>query len=730
MRSTPDIRALASRSNGVIVKPWPSADLPQQSESVSGGNLKINRNELPPAHPIPTTTLPMTMSSLPAQAWSDATANMNMNMDGSIDEWTKAKSWSTDDLKSMQFLPVNKLLLPREDPGLPASRMQHQVGPFEEGTQPDVPEPGETQSQEFDQGRTFISLVKQGELESVQALIEEGIDVDTRELGCPALHWAIFMRRIEVALLLISSNAKRDLIDSDRQTALHICLHPRHGLSVLEDDGLSDATKLASELLLAGWSADACDNHGRTALHHAAEQGNVAVSKLLLGAGASPDILNSAGYSPSDVATLKAAASDSAENFAACRDLLRAASWRAPSQHPSPMTMPLSFVGPSADATELRNGGEIDLLFRPLMAALCSFHNTGKHGQGGVELSQLASRLRPIMDIVGLKCKGYATHAMKRGYVTIRQSSNRKQHYVSIAPSYRYLLGGDEDKMALYSNPGQAELISASVSMPSIIENRRGGEDTTVPFESGQLVSASGSEGDFEPVDLEALNSTGYDLIASDSDFIANVPWTPERSSERQHLDYPMPAQSPMSMGVSAVSSEIGAHLSRDLASLLDTSGSAPWVDDIANSTMIDASGAAGGDMDKTLIDNDGQQAVPGAGFGEIFKSDPFVTSPLRVPNNAMGPEPLFDPRQNGWGAPPQMKLNEPGTTSMPTYSVRLCICCERPLVSCCLQQVFFTLGIAQSSGKTLALDWAVFCSARYAHVHVYGVWICVRGRI
>lgn len=651
MRSTPDIRALAAR--GMAGQSWPAADLPTQSESLSGSNLSVNFNEFQPgATPLPTaaSSLPRVMSSLPAQAWSDA-----QNNGANLDQWTK--SWSTDDLATVQYLPVNKLLLPREDPGLPASRMQHQVGPFEDGKANPV-ESVQQQSQELGNARNFIAMVKQGDVDTVKLLIEEGIDVDTRELGCPALHWAIFMRRIEVALLLISSNAKRDLIDSDKQTALHICLHPRHGLSVLEDDGLSDASKLASELLLAGWSADACDNHGRTALHHAAEQGNVPVSKLLLGAGASPDILNSAGYSPSDVATLKSAASDSAQNFAECRDLLRAASWREPNQHPSPMTMPMSFVAPSADAAELKQGGEIDLLFRPLMAALCSFHNTGKHGQGGVELSQLASRLRPIMDIVGLKCKGYATHAMRRGYVTIRQSSNRKQHYVSIAPGFRYLLGGDEEKMALFSEPLPQDSISASVSMPSF-PNRRPTENGSAPDSPGRLIEPSNSDGDFGPADLDALNNSGYDLIASDSDFVsdfvANVPWTPERSSaSAQNSPYSTPTKN--STGASAMRtpltpSDLGAPLSRDLASLLDTSGTgAPWLDDMVKSSMA-AAGSPSQDLDRTLGAPEGETRPE---MSEMFKSDPFVASPLRISNNPMnmGREPLFDQSmfQSMWG--------------------------------------------------------------------------------
>lgn len=465
--------------------------------------------------------------SLPALAWSELASSASVNASNSNPAFIQqqqqqpqqvARAWSEDVASPQGTMAVSKLLLPREgDPGPPPERLASMGNSFDDGdgnlsadgpstpgkpaaaaaattsgagtadtgprSAPASPASGSPQpldstaSGSFERARTFITLVKKGETEEVQAMIDEGVDVDCREAGCPALHWAIFMRRIETALLLIQSNAVRDLVDRDNQTALHICLHPRHGLSMLDDDGSADATKLASELLLAGWSADARDSHGRTALHHSAEQGNVAVTKLLLGAGASPDSHNNMGFSPSDVATLKARVATDGEHYAECRDLLRAASWQSPAPTASPMSVPLASNGTTTTATEtkekeksddLRNGEEIDLLFRPLMAALCSFTDQGKH-EGGVELSQLASRLRPILDIVGLKCKAYATHAMNRGFITMRQSANRKQHYVSIAPAYRNgSFTSSANKRAAEKQQEKSQGIASSVSMPAM----------------------------------------------------------------------------------------------------------------------------------------------------------------------------------------------------------------------------------------------------------------------
>ena len=72
----------------------------------------------------------------------------------------------------------------------------------------------------------YIAAVKSGDTSEAARLLAEGVDVDTRDSECPALHWAIFMGRVEMVELLVSSGARKDLQDRDRQTAVCLLLHP------------------------------------------------------------------------------------------------------------------------------------------------------------------------------------------------------------------------------------------------------------------------------------------------------------------------------------------------------------------------------------------------------------------------------------------------------------------------------------------------------------------------
>jgi hypothetical protein len=201
-----------------------------------------------------------------------------------------ARAWSEEVFKHPNRLAVRKLLLPRAgEPGLPADRAAGLNQPAagggsgsggSDGSGGGGATGGEEQgaggerdaagagsaataagglwpaSRGSDRDRRFVVAVKNGEKADVKRMLDEGIDADCREQGCPALHWAIYYRRIDIALLLVQSGASRDLVDRDNQTALHICLHPRHGLSGLDDDGVVDATKLVSSRPL--WPISAC----------------------------------------------------------------------------------------------------------------------------------------------------------------------------------------------------------------------------------------------------------------------------------------------------------------------------------------------------------------------------------------------------------------------------------------------------------------------------------------
>jgi hypothetical protein len=153
--------------------------------------------------------------------------------------------------------------------------------------------------------QAYITAVKSGDTVEAARLLADGVDVDTRDSGCPALHWAIFMGRVEMVELLVSSGARKDLQDRDRQTAVHICLHPRHGMmsNQMKRDKVTvpspkyeaDAVRVLTALLKAGWSPDVRDALGRTGMHHVAEQGNCALALLLLKFNANPALHNKDG---------------------------------------------------------------------------------------------------------------------------------------------------------------------------------------------------------------------------------------------------------------------------------------------------------------------------------------------------------------------------------------------------------------------------------------------------
>lgn len=428
--------------------------------------------------------------------------------------------------------------------------------------------------------QSYLTAVKDGDTAQVADMIRQDKTlVDTREAGCPALQWAIFMCKVDAALLIIQAGAQRNLVDQDKQTAIHICLHPRHGmmkyvLKAKAADGSDTATakkfkrcetdtiRVLTALLEAGWSPDNRDARGRTGLHHVAEQGNVNFASVLLKYNANPKILNKEGWSPTDVATLKAK-TEGLPKFVQLRDLMLNASFSSGTAE-SPMSIPaegyesppihqmaasaakpqtaLTTGGGPARASmskidamsmpkPLANSGssvdfdqytDVDQVFRPLMAALCSFSGNWEHyAEHGVELSQLAVRLRPVIETIGaggLKCKTYVTHARDRGLVVIRQSVNKKQHYVSIAPKYSHLLAQpsqqftasdpyfDKVSNGAWSTPDyvalkQLPLSKASLQSANLLHSAEPGE----PAEPTLIESDFSASGHGQPFEFEAM---------------------------------------------------------------------------------------------------------------------------------------------------------------------------------------------------------------------------------
>mmetsp|Transcript_26382 Transcript_26382/g.69330 ORF Transcript_26382/g.69330 Transcript_26382/m.69330 type:complete len:921 (+) Transcript_26382:99-2861(+) len=361
--------------------------------------------------------------------------------------------------------------------------------------------------------RTYITAVKAGDTPEVTRLLSEGINVDTCDAGCPALHWAIFMGRVDVAVLLIESGAQQNFRDRDQQTAVHICVHPRHGMMKQmrrESKGSSvirkyeeDAVRVLTALMQAGWSPDARDSLGRTALHHVAEQGSCTLAYVLLNFKANPALHNSDGYSPTDVATLKAK-TEGLTKYVQLRDVLNTALFEAHTSgdQSNPMAIPQSGAHeePAAGAaasghatsgpamTGVVEGGpgsmsttsshvtsesanstyaddDVESAFRPLLAALASLSSTrDAYADRGVEVTQLERRLHEVLSMLGVEFMPYLQHAQRAGIVTLREGANGHLTYVSFAKRLSSLVVRPPDS---FSSSGACGSMSLSSMVPS-----------------------------------------------------------------------------------------------------------------------------------------------------------------------------------------------------------------------------------------------------------------------
>lgn len=69
---------------------------------------------------------------------------------------------------------------------------------------------------------------------------------------------------------------------------------------------LSGDLRLLADLIMSDGNPDATDGSGKTALHHAADGGDVEAARLLLGLGADPNRRDRAGRTPLHYAVLSA----------------------------------------------------------------------------------------------------------------------------------------------------------------------------------------------------------------------------------------------------------------------------------------------------------------------------------------------------------------------------------------------------------------------------------------
>jgi ankyrin repeat protein len=158
------------------------------------------------------------------------------------------------------------------------------------------------------QGSPLADAARQGDRESVQALLRQGLDVNGQGRdGTPALHWAVRVDDRDLVDLLLASGADVNAANRYGQAPLHVAIEERHadmmqrlldaGADVEQADGSGEpplfiATRLedgalVDSLLARGAQVDGRDlRYGQTALMLAVRAGNTALVRRLVAAGA------------------------------------------------------------------------------------------------------------------------------------------------------------------------------------------------------------------------------------------------------------------------------------------------------------------------------------------------------------------------------------------------------------------------------------------------------------
>ncbi|MBP83056.1 MAG: hypothetical protein CMO61_04320 [Verrucomicrobiales bacterium] len=146
--------------------------------------------------------------------------------------------------------------------------------------------------------KTIDEAIARGNIEAVKSFIAADPNAASSGArpGSPPLHQAILRQKSDIALLLITSGADVNAVDSSRRTPLHLCVE-------------RDLADLVAPLTEAGAKPDEKDPAGWTPLHHTGAKDRVAVAKALLENGADVNIRSELGGTPLH----EAAASASAE---------------------------------------------------------------------------------------------------------------------------------------------------------------------------------------------------------------------------------------------------------------------------------------------------------------------------------------------------------------------------------------------------------------------------------
>ncbi|KAJ3030949.1 UNVERIFIED_CONTAM: Palmitoyltransferase zdhhc13 [Siphonaria sp. JEL0065] len=154
-------------------------------------------------------------------------------------------------------------------------------------------------------------------------LVEQGADVNAigGDLLSTPLQWAARSGQIQMATYLMKKNADPNLYDKQGYNSLHLAAHAGHSMMAvyliamgMDVDSLDSMGRTSlmwtayqgnSEesmkvFIKLGASIDRTDSTGMTALHWAVVSNHLKFAKILLDAGASPEIKDPQGKTPAD----------------------------------------------------------------------------------------------------------------------------------------------------------------------------------------------------------------------------------------------------------------------------------------------------------------------------------------------------------------------------------------------------------------------------------------------
>jgi uncharacterized protein len=127
------------------------------------------------------------------------------------------------------------------------------------------------------QGSSLADAARQGDIQTVQGLLQQGQDVDGWDTGgTAALHWAVHFNNRDMVDLLLAAGANVNGANRYGQAPIHVAVQQRHG-------------SMVQQLLDAGANVEQLDASGEPPLLMATRLGDTAMVEILLAHDAQVD---------------------------------------------------------------------------------------------------------------------------------------------------------------------------------------------------------------------------------------------------------------------------------------------------------------------------------------------------------------------------------------------------------------------------------------------------------